>query len=403
MVGGEWLQVPVGRDASRWVTARTRCTVLAVVHTAASLVHLLDAVELLECDPRVQVVFTQAPDTMGNAVPELVRRLGGVVVPWHQAVHTDFSLALVTDAAGIHRLSAPVVFLPHGVMNNKLAPEALGGPGSGLVVGLSAPWLTWYGRLVPSALALSHTDLLEVLEEQCPQALPVATVVGDLCLDRLAASRSSRRRYRNALGVNDSRTLVAVSSTWGPESLFATSRALCDLATGPDRERYAVALVLHPAVWFGHGPRQIMAWLRDQRRRGLRLVDPLGWRGLAAAADVWIGDHGSATVYAAAAGVPVLRAAGAVDTVPPRSAVALLADLAPPVTPGRTLAEQVDALPARFPSGAHGAVAARITSAPGQAARLLRTRMYRLMRLTEPAAFPVTAPVPAARVVVDEE
>jgi hypothetical protein len=376
-----WLEVPIGRDAGRWITARTQRTVLAVAHTAASFGHLLDAVELLEPDPRVQVVFTQAPDTIGNAVPELLRRLGGVVVPWQQAVHTDFDLALVTDAAGIHRLGAPIVFLPHGVMHNKLIADQ--------VVGLGTPWLTWYGRLLPAALTLSHSDLLKVLAQQCPQALPVATVVGDLCLDRLRASRASRGWYRSALGIDDSRALVAVSSTWGPESLFATAREMCDLVAG---ERYAVALVLHPAVWYGHGPRQILAWLREQRRRGLRLVDPLGWRGLVAAADVWLGDHGSATVYAAAAGVPVLRIPGTACATPPGSAAALLADLAPAVTPGRPLPEQA----------APVAIADRVTSAPGRAALLLRTQLYRHLRLPEPAALPVTAPVPAARPVQEE-
>src|SRR5207248_2344800 len=188
---------------------------------------------------------------------------------------------------------------------------------------------------------------------------------------------------------DDSRTLVAVSSTWGPESLFATARELCDIAAG---ERYAVALVLHPAVWYGHGPRQILAWLRDQRRRGLLLVDPLGWRGLVAAADVWIGDHGSATVYAAAAGVPVLRTPGVASATPPGSAVAPLADLAPAVTPGRPVVEQAAAVD----------IAARVSSAPGRAARLLRTELYRHLRLPEPATLPVTAPVPAARPAVEE-
>jgi hypothetical protein len=364
-----WLKVPIGRDADRWITARTQRTVLAVAHTAASLDHLLDAVELLESDLRVQVVFTQAPDTIGSTVPELLRRLGGVVVPWHQAVHTDFDLALVTDTAEIHRLGAPIVVLP--------------------VVGPGAPWSAWHGRRLPAALTLSHTDLLAVLEQQCPEVLPVATVVGDLCLDRLVASRASRGWYRTALGIDDSRTLVAVSSTWGPESLFATARQLCNLAPG---ERYAVALVLHPAVWYGHGPRQILAWLRDQRRRGLRLVDPLGWRGLVAAADVWIGDHGSATVYAAAAGVPVLRAPAGASAIPPGSAAALLADLAPAVTPGRPQPEKAATV----------AIAARVTSAPGRAARLLRTELYRHLRLPEPATFPVTAPVPAAHPVGEE-
>ena len=47
-------------------------------------------------------------------------------------------------------------------------------------------------------------------------------------------------------------------------------------------------------------------------------------------------------------------------------------------------------------------IAARVSSAPGRAARLLRTELYRHLRLPEPATLPVTAPVPAARPAVEE-
>lgn len=396
MVGEEWLRVPVGPDAGEWVTARTRRTVLAVVHTVAGVGHLLDAVELLECDPRVQVVFTQAPDVLSNGVAQLLRGLNAVVVPWHQAIRSQFDLAMATDAAGVQELRAPVLFLPHGVMNNKRAPAALSGPGSELVVGLAPPWLTWYGRLVPALVALSHVDSLGVLSQQCPQALPVARVVGDLCLDRLMASRAVRYRYRKALGVADTQIVVAVCSTWGPQSLFARFPTLPgELLSVLPRERYAVVLGLHPAVWFGHGPRQVLAWLREQHRGGLIVVEPVGWRGLAAAADVVVGDHGSATVYAAAAGVPVLRTPWVADSVGVGSAVAALAEVAPVVTAAEHLRSQIDAA-AAFTCAGHS-VAGRVTSEPGRAARLLRTQMYRLLDLAEPDGTAETALVGVAQ------
>jgi hypothetical protein len=395
-----WLQVPVGPDAERWVTTRTQRTVVAVVHTVAGAGHLLDAVELLEHDPRVQVVFTQAPDVLSNGVPALLRGLNAVVVPWHQATRSRFDLAVATDSAGVHELHAPLLFLPHGVMNNKRAPAGLSGPDSDLVVGLAAPWLTWYGRLVPAVVALSHVDLLGVLSRQCPQALPAARVVGDLCLDRLVASRTVRARYRDALGVAEGQTVVAVSSTWGPQSLFARFPALLgDLRSALCGDRYVVAVGMHSAVWFGHGPRQVLAWLRDQRRGGLLVVDPDCWRGLVAAADVVVGDHGSATVYAAAAGVPVLRAPWAPDSVGVGSAVAALAEVAPMVTNAEPLPYQLDTAAAAFADEAGRTVAARVTSQPDQAARLLRTQMYRLLELAEPSGVAETAPVGVARLV----
>jgi hypothetical protein len=399
-MGEDWLQVPVGPDAGRWVTARTRRTVLAVVHTVAGAGHLLDAMELVECDPRVQVVFTQAPDVFSNGVSTFLRKLGAVVIPWHQAARSRFDLAVATDAAGLPELRAPVLFLPHGVMNNKRAPAGLSGPDNGLVVGLSAPWLTWYGRLVPALVALSHVDLLGVLARQCRQALPMARVVGDLCLDRLVASRAVRRRYREALGVADDRMVVTVCSTWGPQSLFARFPALPgDLLSTLPKKRYAVVVGLHPAVWFGHGPRQVLAWLREQRRDGLLMVDPVSWRGAVAAADVVVGDGGSATVYAAAAGVPVLRTPWAADSVGAGSAVAALAEVTPALTGAEPLRCQVDAAMAAFNGRAERAVSARVTSRPGTAARLLRTQMYRLLQLAEPSSTAGIAPVGVARTV----
>lgn len=403
MLNEDWLRVPVGPDARQWMTAQIRRTVVAVVHTVAGAQHLLDAVELLERDPRVQVVFTQAPDVLSNGVPTLLRELNAVVVPWRQAVRSQFDLAMVTDAAGVHELRAPVLFLPHGVMNNKRIPAGLGGPGNDLVVGLSTPWLTWYGRLVPAIVALSHVDLVEVLGRQCPQALPAARVTGDLCLDRLVASRAVRSRFREALGAVEGKIVVAVSSTWGPESLFGRFPTLIgDLVRTLPPERYMVVIGLHPAAWCGHGPRQVMAWLREQRRAGLLVVDPVRWRGLVAAADVMVGDHGSATVYAAAAGVPVLRVPWAAESVSIGSAVAALAELAPVVTDAEPLRSQLDTALATFAGQAGRLVAARVTSQPDHAARLLRTQMYWLLDLAEPSDPAQAAPVGVAKLVDGE-
>jgi hypothetical protein len=382
----DWLQVPVGRDAASWRTAATQRQVLAVVHTVASAGHVLDAIELLEPDHRIQVVFTQAPDLFSNGVQEYLRGLGAVVVTWHQAAQTDFDLAVAADCAGVHELHAPVLAVPHGVMNNKAAPAALGGPASGLVVGLSAPWLTWYGRLVPAAIAVSHRDVLPVLARQCPQAVPVATVTGDLCLDRLVASASQRDAYRRSLDVDGGQTLVAVSSTWGSTSLLGSSwQTLFDLLGELSPDKYAIRVTMHPAVWFGHGPRQILSWLRRQRRAGMRLVDPISWRGLVAAADVIIGDHGSASIYAGAAGVPALYSPSPSAATAAGSAAELLSRLAPALTTHRPLPAQLDAAIQVNRRSPHMSIAQLITSEPGRAAGLLRTLMYRLMALPEPA------------------
>lgn len=388
-----WVRFPVGRDAAAWRSVPTERVVLAVVHTLAGIGHVLDAVELVEGDPRVQVVFTQAPDLFSHGVAEHLDRLGAVVLSWRQATQTRFDLAVAADCAGLPELGGPILMLSHGVAYNKISPSALSGPGTDLVVGLGAPWLTWYGRLIPAAVLLPHEDLVPVLAEQCPQAVPAATVVGDLCLDRLTASAPGRAAYRAALGAAPGQPVLAISTTWGAGSLFADSwRLVRELLAGLPADAYAVRIVMHPALWYGHGPRQVLGWLRHLRQSGLRAVEPTSWRGLVAGADVLVGDHGSVTTYAAAAGVPVLRVPASANLVAPGSATEILAGLVPTLTPHHTLAAQ---LRAAVPAGrrAAGPVAAAVSSRPGRAAPLSRTEMYRLLALTEPTDDCAVEPV----------
>ena len=110
----EWLDVPVGRNAHQWVTRHGLRTVLTVVHTVTSGERVLEAVELLETDPRVQVIFTQAPDVFGNGVADLLRSTGGVVLPWKQVIREEFDLALAAAYGSLHQLHGPVAVMAHG-------------------------------------------------------------------------------------------------------------------------------------------------------------------------------------------------------------------------------------------------------------------------------------------------
>ena len=73
--------------------------------------------------------------------------------------------------------------------------------------------------MISSALVLPTRRQVERLRRSCPEAADIAVVAGDPCFDRLAVSLPTRARYRQALGTGD-RTLVALSSTWGPGSLL---------------------------------------------------------------------------------------------------------------------------------------------------------------------------------------
>jgi hypothetical protein len=342
------------------------------------------------------VVFTAAPDVFGNGVAELLRELGGIVLPWEQATELTFDLALAAGYAELHRLSAPVVVLPHGASHNKLAvrPGVSAAPALRGVYGLDPQTLVRGGRVVPAALVLSHRRDLEILGRQCPAALPAAAVLGDPCYDQLLVSRSLRPQYRRALKVGRRTTLVVTASTWGTRSLFGQPEVLHDrlLAELPP-DRYRVVSLMHPNVWYGHGDRQVRAWLGSAMRRGLALVPPRSeWLGALIAADIVVGDHGSTSVYAAAGGVPVLWAGDGDQDLAPGSAAALLARSSPRLSPDDPVGPQLMAALRRHAPALSRAVAARVTSEPGQFDRNLRRLVYSQLGLTQPATVPVTPP-----------
>lgn len=395
MGGTQWRQVPVGLDGGRWVTRAGCKTVLVAVHSVTTGQRLAGILPLFESDGRVQVVFTAAPEVFRNGVAGLLRRLDGVVIGWDQATRTTFDLALAAGYEAVHELHAPLIVLPHGAGYNKLVvrrqADAVAARG---VYGLDPQNLVRGGRVVPAAIVLSHQADLVTLGRQCPEALPAAEVIGDPCYDQLAVSSSLRAAYRRAIGLPEGALLVATASTWGTQSLFGQLADLHDsmLAELPG-DRYAVVALLHPNVWFGHGPRQIRAWLGSAMRRGLMLVPPdAQWLSVLLAADIVVGDVGSSTAYAAAAGVPVMLAACPDQDVAPGSAAALLARAAPRLRPDHPIGPQLTGAIADHRTELSESVAARITSEPGQFRRNMRRLIYKVLGLTQPTSIPVTTP-----------
>ncbi|HEX3782586.1 MAG TPA: hypothetical protein VHX38_23210 [Pseudonocardiaceae bacterium] len=388
----DWVRMPVGLDAGRWLTRETTRTVLVAVHTVVAGQRLLDVLDLLESDPRIQVVFTAAPDVFDGAVPRLLAEIGAVRIPWQQAVRERFDLALAGAYGGLARLHAPVLVLPHGAGYGKRTPTA---PGSQVVpsdvYGLGREQLIADGRLVPASIVLSHESQRDLLAAQCPAALPAAVVAGDPCYDRLRASLARREAYRTALGVGEDQQLVVAASTWGRDGLFGQSPELiAGLPQAVDPRRYRVAALFHPAVW-AHGPRQLRAWLAEARAAGLLLIDPMiDWRGVIVAADHVIGDHGSITTYAASIGRGVLHLTAPGLDLAPGSAQAYVRAHAPRWDPDAPVADQ---LRRTARSDLAPAVRARLTSRPGRAHRIIRRAMYQLLELSEPATSPAAKAV----------
>ena len=395
MTVGEWAQGPFGLDAVKGRTLRNQRTVLAVVHSVTTGTRLMDIVPLVESDRRVQVVYTWAPSSIfAVGAKEFLAKLGAATVPWRQATHTRFDLAIAASQGGLEHLDASVLTVPHGVGFSKYPGVWPGhGPRVRRQPGEADPWrLIYHGRVVASGIVVATAHQLERLRAACPEAAEVAVMAGDPCMDRLAASLPLRARYRTALGTGK-RTLVAVSSTWGPGSLLDQHPDLLPRLVGELAPAgYQVAAITHPNAWHWHSPRQIGAWFAESVRGGLILVPPEeGWRAVLAAADIVIGDHGSVTCYAAAAGVPVTLGAFPADEVDRQSQVAWLGRTAPPLRHDQDIIPQLDAVAAAWSPKLHAEARARVTSVPGQAASNIRRLIYRLMRLDEP---PVPASVP---------
>ncbi len=376
---GEWAHGPFGLDAQRGQTVRYQRTVLAIVHTVTAGMRLGDVVPLLEGDRRVQVVFTHAPSALiSSGVREYLCRLGGVVVPWQQATQMRFDLALAASDGLLEWVHAPVMKLPHGVR-----------PSSN-------------GSAIAAAIMLPTRSQVERLRRSCPAAAKTAIVAGDPCFDRIAASVPRRDAYRRALDVGE-RTLVVVSSTWGPASLLGRNPGLlAELAEELPPQRYQIAALIHPDVWGWHSPRQVRAWYEDSVQRGLLIIPPEeGWGAVLAAADVVVGDHGSTTCYAAGAGIPVLLASRGEGEVEPGSPAAALAEIAPGLRPphvgAQRYAGQIDGAALAWHPEQHDQIRALVTDVPGRSVRLIRSVMYRLMELSEPDEPAPTRPVPAPR------
>ncbi|MET0236892.1 MAG: hypothetical protein ABW224_19750 [Kibdelosporangium sp.] len=380
--------LPIGIDAERWIT-RTGCrNLLVAVHTVVSGQRLMDIVDLVESDARVQLVYTQAPDVFGHGVSGFLRSAGALEIPWAEARRERFDLALTAAYGGLDQLHAPVIVMPHGAGYGKRAS------GRGGVYGLDAQRLMKDGRLLASTVVLAHEQDREVLARQCPEALTAAMVAGDPCYDRMLTSDRMRETYREALGVPPGHQLLVVTSTWGRTSLFGKNiQFLQSLASQLRRTPVHLAALIHPQVWWCHGRRQVHAWLSEPRAAGMILTEPeMDWRAVVIAADFVIGDHGSASVYAAALGKPVLCAQSPADEqLNDTSAQAFLAAHAPRLTRSAPVLPQIQAaraIDART-------VVARLTSKPGHAHRLLRGEIYRQLDLSIPGRHRAPEPIPA--------
>lgn len=370
---------------------------LVVVRTLTTFTWLLELLPELFADPRVQIVF--AIDDEGSAyrdgAVEELGGLGGRVVPWEQALATPFSLAVsASPNGGLERLRAPLLILPHGPGYSKHGSLPSDGvppvPGPAAAPG----WRTM--------LALSHQEQRRRWKVD-PAAGVQAAVVGDPCIDRLRASISLRDRYRRELGVSPKQKLVVTSSTWGPRASMALhpdlpARLLAELPA----DEFAVAAILHPNVWVGHGPWQVRLWLRRALEGGLRLMSPrAGWQAALVAGDLLVGDHGSVSLYGVGLGLPLIFSAFSDEEIVADGPFASLAEQAPHLQHERGLRAQLEAVGFERDLSRYASVAAEVFAEPGRALENLRDLVYEAIALDPPPQPPRVLPVPSPALDLD--
>ncbi|WP_439947950.1 hypothetical protein [Streptomyces sp. BBFR109] len=387
--------MPVGADAHRWRTFHGERVLVVAARTVTSTVRVLEALPaLLRDDGRVTVVFAHDPTSAFNdGVLDLLRAAGCRVAPWAQL--GDIAPDLILSASeniDVPEGDCPVLVLPHGIGFQKRVPDSRSARER--LSGVVPDSLLESGR---AWLAISHPAQEEQLVAAHPKAAGRTLLVGDPCFDELVGSRPRRAAYREALGVGEDQRLVMVSSTWRDTSLLGSHPDLLPrlLARLPCDE-YRVGAIVHPNVWAAHGAWQLRTLQAAALEAGLLLIPAVhAWRPALVAADVLVGDHGSVTLYGAAAGLPVLLAAFGGDSVP-GTAVHELAAVAPRLDPRGDLRRQVEDAVREHTPERYAAVAARAFAEPGHALARLRTAVYELLRLPEPASAPPVSPVLAA-------
>lgn len=374
-----WLRVPVGSGASAWTTIANERTVLVVVRTATTVGWLLELLPELLGDYRVQVVFTMADEgsAFETGVAQVVGLVGARLIPWRQAIVTEFDVAIsASHLGGLDQLLAPLLIVPHGPGYTKAA---------GLTRADQIPVSRAQRRDFFTTVALTHENQQGFLSPY-GDAIRVA-ITGDPCMDNLQTSRSHRSSYRSALGVSAGRRLVVVSSTWGHRSLIGTHPAILDtLLAALPADEYVVAAILHPNIWVGHSIWQVRTWVRRALEGGLRLVPYVhGWRGSVVAADCLIGDHGSVTFYAAALGTPVILGTFGADEMVPGSPQIELGQQAPALDWADSVRRQIEHVAADgCKPERYSHLSSAVFAHPGDSLDLLRGTLYALMRLDIP-------------------
>ncbi|NVI92987.1 hypothetical protein [Actinomadura sp. BRA 177] len=349
LTGFEWRRALCGFDPGWWGRLGDRRTVLVVVGSPVPGQPALDVARLAGSDPRLRVLFAAAPGPSSTAVEVMLKDAGAAPLPWTELADGDAGLVVTAHRVPACPPGAPLIALP-----GTIPAEVKHRP---------APAVFTYAH---------HLDRPPDAED--------GHVVGDSDHDRLVASLPLRDFYRRALGVGGRRGLVVVAlPAAGPCTCQRSPDVVRRLLAELPSDRYLVLGLPEPG-----GDR--CPGLAVHLRAGLSLMPPeADWRAALVAADWIIGPPGPVTRYGTVIGVPVL-----ITGPPPGDALRLLAVR---LAAHRPVRPQLTEAAARWRPERVRPVLGRITSEPGRFDRNIRSLMYGLLRLPQPATIPVADPV----------
>lgn len=285
------------------ITFPFKKVVLVIIRSETVFIRLEELCRLLLADRRIQCLFTvpKPISRFDRHLENTISSYGCIVIPWDIALEHEFDLAIACSPNGaIELIDAPLIILEHGPA---LSKKAAASDTKNLIERLG-------GRQQRSILAIPTGD---DLPNDPPPDINIE-IVGDPIRDSMLKYGFLRPDFREVLGIGD-RALIALSSTWGCNSLMALAPELsATLLSELPANEFAFALILHPYTWNAHGAWQIETWLRKELASGLILVPHVqGWQATILASDCVIGDHGSVTHYAALAQIPTLLFSKSLD------------------------------------------------------------------------------------------
>ncbi|GAA2975428.1 hypothetical protein [Actinokineospora diospyrosa] len=385
---GSRVLAPGERAAAPWTTFAGKTVLVLAQHPQAVTRLLFDVLPLLLTDPRINVVWT-TPDLRyrwSSEFDDFLRELGIARVPWWQVLTTPYDLVLSACFGGLDETIGPKVKLPHGING---ARSRIGPFPDEEQHDLRREKLMKDGKVVASALMLSHEDELAVLAKSCPEALPHAVVAGCPSFDRMLVSRRRAKRYRRALRVCPWQKLVVVSTTWSEHSLWGSDPTVfARLRAALPSWRYRIVVIVHPFIWLLHGRPAVLVRLKQAGVTALPYRE--GWRAALIAADLLAGDHGSVTQYGAALGLPVLMTTRSLRDVRRDSTADRLSRLATPFDPRKPLLRQVRAA---LKAGGSRDFADIALSNHGQATEIIHRVCYELLGIPKPGGVVLVRPL----------